>query len=97
MTAHSSILAWRIPWTEEPGGLQSIGLQRAGHNSLCPAILAHAHGKLSSGMLHGEVKKEIRALCKHYHSTMITSKEGNSLFLTSVNIPSGFNFWGLFY
>ena len=28
---HSSILAWRIPWTEEPGGLQSIGLQRAGH------------------------------------------------------------------
>ena len=29
---HSSILAWRIPWTEEPGGLQSIGLQRVGHN-----------------------------------------------------------------
>ena len=29
MTTHSSILAWRIPWTEEPGGLQSIGLQRA--------------------------------------------------------------------
>ena len=28
----SSILAWRIPWTEEPGGLQSIGLQRVGHN-----------------------------------------------------------------
>ena len=28
MAAHSSILAWRIPWTEEPGGLQSIGLQR---------------------------------------------------------------------
>ena len=27
MTAHSSILAWRIPWTEQPGGLQSIGLQ----------------------------------------------------------------------
>ena len=27
MTTHSSILAWRIPWTEEPGGLQSIGLQ----------------------------------------------------------------------
>ena len=32
MTAHSSILAWRIPWTEEPGGLQSIGLQRVGHD-----------------------------------------------------------------
>ena len=32
MTTHSSILAWRIPWTEEPGRLQSMGSQRAGHN-----------------------------------------------------------------
>ena len=31
MSTHSSILAWRIPWTEEPGGLQSMGLQRVGH------------------------------------------------------------------
>ena len=30
MTTHSSILAWRIPWTEEPGGPQSMGLQRIG-------------------------------------------------------------------
>ena len=29
---HSSILAWKILWTEEPGGLQSMGLQRVGHN-----------------------------------------------------------------
>ena len=29
---HSSTLAWRIPWTEEPGGLQSMGLQRVGHD-----------------------------------------------------------------
>ena len=29
---HSNILAWRIPWTEEPGGLQSMGSQRVGHN-----------------------------------------------------------------
>ena len=29
---HSSVLAWRIPCTEEPGGLQSRGLQRVGHN-----------------------------------------------------------------
>ena len=28
----SSILAWRIPWTKEPGGLQSVGSQRVGHN-----------------------------------------------------------------
>ena len=32
MATHSSILAWKIPWTEEPGGLQSIGLQRVGHD-----------------------------------------------------------------
>ena len=32
MTTHFSILAWRIPWAEEPGGLQSIGLQRVGHD-----------------------------------------------------------------
>ena len=31
MATHSSILAWRIPWTEEPGGLQSMGVQRVGH------------------------------------------------------------------
>ena len=32
MATHSSILAWRIPWTEEPGGLQSRGSQRIGYN-----------------------------------------------------------------
>ena len=32
MATHSSILAWKMPWTEESGGLQSMGSQRAGHN-----------------------------------------------------------------
>ena len=32
MATHSIIFVWRIPWTEEPGGLQSIGLQRVRHN-----------------------------------------------------------------
>ena len=32
MATHSSILAWRIPWTEEPGGLQSMGSQRVEHD-----------------------------------------------------------------
>ena len=32
MAAHSSILTWKIPWTEEPGRLQSMGSQRVGHN-----------------------------------------------------------------
>ena len=32
MATHSSTLAWRIPWREEPGGLQSMGSQRVGHD-----------------------------------------------------------------
>ena len=32
MATHFSILAWKIPWTEEPGGLQSMESQRVGHN-----------------------------------------------------------------
>ena len=32
MAIHSSTLAWKIPWTEEPGGLQSMGTQRVGHD-----------------------------------------------------------------
>ena len=32
MSTHCSIVAWKIPWTEEPGGLQSMGLQRVGHD-----------------------------------------------------------------
>ena len=40
MATHSSILAWRIPWTEEPGGLQSVEWQRAGYDS---SNLARAH------------------------------------------------------
>ena len=43
MAPHSSILAWTIPWMEEPDRLQSMGLQRVGHNqvtSLTPALQA---------------------------------------------------------
>ena len=32
MATHSSILAWKIPWIEDPGGLHSVGLQRVGHD-----------------------------------------------------------------
>ena len=39
MTTHSSILAWRIPWTEEPGRLQSMGSQRVEHDR---TIITHS-------------------------------------------------------
>ena len=41
MATHSSILVWRIPWTEEPGGLQSTGLQRVGHDSASNTHKSH--------------------------------------------------------
>ena len=42
MATHSSIFAWGIPWTEEPGGLQSIGSQRVRHDR---SNLAHTHAR----------------------------------------------------
>ena len=40
MATHSSILAWRIPWTEEPSGLQAVGSQRVRHDQLTNATTA---------------------------------------------------------
>ena len=42
MATHSSILAWRIPWTEGPGGLQSMGSQRVRHNWVTNAFTFNA-------------------------------------------------------
>ena len=43
MSTHSSILAWEIPWTDEPGGLQSMGLQSVGHaKKLLHMFTAHS-------------------------------------------------------
>ena len=39
MATHSRILAWRVPWTEDPGGLQSMGLRRVGHDSALRVLL----------------------------------------------------------
>ena len=60
MAKHSSILAWRTPWTEEPGGLQSMGLQRVGLNWVTNF---HLHGKVHeechrwSGVKSKQVRK----------------------------------------
>ena len=43
MATHFSILAWRISWAEESGGLQSMGLQRVRHNWVCVHTHAHVH------------------------------------------------------
>ena len=57
MATHSSILAWRIPWTEEPGGLQFIGLQRIRHDWVtnthaCARAHTQTHTHTQLGLLH---------------------------------------------
>ena len=49
MAFHSSLLARRIPWTEEPGGLQPMGLQRVGHDR---SDLSHTHVGHGKGLLY---------------------------------------------
>ena len=44
MAPYSSILAWRIPWTEEPGGLQPLGSQRVGHDITLLHSAGHSSG-----------------------------------------------------
>ena len=51
MAIHSSILAWRIPWAEEPGRLQSMGSQKVGHN----LVTKQQHQLVCLPMLHGNV------------------------------------------
>ena len=48
MATHSSILAWRIPGTEEPGGLPSMGLQRVGHDLTTEEQQQQQHAVLQS-------------------------------------------------
>ena len=68
MATHSSIPAWRIPWTEEPGGLQSMGLQRIGTISRLNDNCQHprACGKDESvGIPHHSEKTTIPHLHTH--------------------------------
>ena len=46
MTTHSSVLAWEIPWTEEPGGLESMLSRRVGHNWACTHAVSREFGVL---------------------------------------------------
>ena len=55
MATHSSIFVWRISWTEEPGGLQSMGLQRVRHDqeTFTPSLMSHVSSKVHENSLHG--------------------------------------------
>ena len=51
MAPHSSILAWRIPWTEEPGGLQSMGSQRVAHDLVTKETTKNNHFSVKGQVL----------------------------------------------
>ena len=78
MATHSSILAWRIPWTEEPGGLQSTGSQRVGNNwaiSLSTAF-HYIHFLLRGMCIAVFLRNNFKLLCKQsfkYKTQMICS------------------------
>ena len=61
MATHSSILAWRIPWTEEPGRLQPIGLQRVRHNW---SDLACTHTTISTQLCYLWIEKSSSFRCQ---------------------------------
>ena len=48
MATHSSLLAWRIPWTEDPGRLQSMGLQRVGHDRVIFTYILTSTSKIKT-------------------------------------------------
>ena len=52
MAAHSNILTWKIPWTEEPGGLQSMGSQRVWHDQACTHTYTQSHN-MSAQSIYG--------------------------------------------
>ena len=61
MAIHSNILAWRIPWTEEPGGLESTELQRVRHNS---SDLTPPHTQIDN--LKEEIINQLKKVSKEH-------------------------------
>ena len=76
MATHSSILAWRIPWTEEPGRLLCMGLQRAGHDWMTNTFTFHFHAFMKSvhcyiRMNEYQSSKEMEALKQTQQNTSV--------------------------
>ena len=68
MATHSSILAWKIPWTEEPGGLQFMGPQRVGHDFEILCLL-----------LENESESEVALSCPTLYDPIDCSLPGSSV------------------
>ena len=64
MATHASVLAWRIPWIQEPGGLQSMGSQRVRHNG---SDLARIHATLH------------KAICWHFFQQEVPGRASGKI------------------
>ena len=94
MAIHSSILAWRIPWTEEPGGLQSIGSQAVGH-ALEKELATHSSvlawripgtGSLVGCHLWGRTQGTLKSLLQH-HSSKASILWHSAFFMVQLSHP----------
>ena len=70
MATHSSILAWRISWTEEPGGLQSIGSQSQTQLKRLTHTHAHTHTRMHNQVQNTAASKFSRNSCRSSHSCL---------------------------
>ena len=73
MATHSSILAWRIPWTEEPGRLQPMGSQRVGHNWATFTILQSKINQFKNNKVLHENEKCLLFLFKNQRNFLANS------------------------
>ena len=69
MATHSSVLAWRIPWTEKPGGLQSMGSQRVRHNWTTKCMCARVHARTHTHTHTHSVKTVNLPACEKVETT----------------------------
>ena len=79
MATYSSILAWEIPWTEEPGGLQSTGSQRVGHDLATKTTMMFSVLEQKTSLLSSSVK--LQQIFKIY-----TSFSGQNLFYKTTSL-----------
>ena len=93
MATHSSILAWKIPWTEEPGGLQSMGLQSVRRNQT--TSLSLLEGKLPQKNLHREVSINRNSTLNHhvFESTTFFWQHSCGFFFPSKRRPVCCSTW----
>ena len=68
MATHSSIFAWKIPWTEKPGVLQFMGSQRVGHDQA--RTHTHAHASIKTGMIGNSLIVQWVRVCLAMQGTL---------------------------